>query len=132
MTNPDWQGQKAEVDKVLRQLEVDGAKVISVFNKIDLRADHESLRARVEPGQVFISAIEGTGLAALKEEIFTRYFSGYGAYTVDVDDEQQLDALSHWAIVLEKNRVTNGFQASVLCSLEKMLQFRETHGGVIR
>ena len=62
MTNPDWQGQKAEVDKVLRQLEVDGSKVIPVFNKIDLCADHESLRARVEPGKVFISAIEGLSL----------------------------------------------------------------------
>jgi GTP-binding protein HflX len=132
MTHPDWQGQKNEVDKVLRQLEIDAAKVVLVLNKIDLRDDRESLGDRLEPGQVLISAMQGTGLATLKEVVFRRYFFDYAAYTVDVADEQQLDALGRWAIVLEKNRVENGFQASVLCSLEKMLQFRETHGGVIR
>jgi GTP-binding protein HflX len=131
VTNPDWPGQKGEVEKVLRQLGVDPARVIPVFNKIDLRADLDTLPASVGPG-IYISAVEKTGLAGLKEEIFRRYFADYGAYTIEVDDEQQLDALGRWAIVLEKNRVENGFQASVLCSLEKMLQFRETHGGVIR
>lgn len=131
VTNPDWPGQKGEVEKVLRQLGVDPARIIPVFNKIDLRADLDTLPASVGPG-IYISAVEKTGLAGLKEEIFRRYFADYGAYTIEVDDEQQLDALGRWAIVLEKNRVENGFQASVLCSLEKMLQFRETHGGVIR
>jgi len=132
MTNPDWPGQKAEVEKVLRQLDVDAARVVTVFNKIDLCIDGENLGVRAEPGQVFISATRGTGLDTLKEEIFRRYFSSYGAYTVEVADEQKLDALANWAIVLEKNHVEGGFQAAVLCSLEKMLQFRETHGGVIR
>jgi GTP-binding protein HflX len=132
MTNPDWPGQKAEVEKALSKLDVGAAKVVTVCNKIDLCADGENLSVRAEAGQVFVSATKGTGLGTLKEEIFKRYFSGYGAYTVDVADEQELDALANWAIVLEKNRVAGGFQASVLCSLEKMLQFRETHGGTIR
>jgi len=129
-THPDWTGQKREVEKVLRQLGVDPSRVIPVFNKIDLCRDRERPGAGDDP--VFVSATEGTGLAALKEEIFRRYFSDYGAYTVDVDDEQQLDALGRWAIVLEKSRVDAGFRAAVLCSREKMLQFRETHGGMIR
>jgi GTP-binding protein HflX len=130
VTNPDWPGQKAEVEKVLRQLDVDQERVIAVFNKIDLVADRESLPVRAGPG-VYISASERSGLAGLNEEIFRRYFSGYGAYTVAVADEQQLDALGRWAIVLEKTRVGDGFRAGVLCSREKMLQFSETHGGVI-
>jgi GTPase len=132
LTNPDWPGQKNEVEKVLRQLEVDPGKVILAFNKIDLRDDRESLFARGDAGAIYISAAQPLGLPALKEEIFRRYFSGYGSYTVEVADEQQLDALGRWAIVLEKNRVEGGFQARVLCSLEKMLQFKETHGGAIR
>ena len=133
LTNPDWPGQKNEVEKVLRQLDVDPAKVVLVFNKIDLRADRrEPARPGAMPGAVYVSAAQRLGLAALKEEIFRRYFSDYGSYTVEVADEQQLDALGRWAIVLEKNRVDGGFQAAVLCSLEKMLQFKETHGGVIR
>ena len=131
LTHPDWPGQKSEVEKVLRQLGIEPSRVIPVFNKIDLRADREDLPAAVGPG-IYISAAEKTGLSGLKEEIFRRYFADYGAYTVNVADERQLDALSRWAIVLEKSRVEGGFQAAVLCSLEKMLQFRETHGGVIR
>jgi len=131
LTHPDWPGQKNEVEKVLRQLEIDPARVIPVFNKIDLREDRESL-ATVAGSGIYVSAMEKTGLAALKEEIFQRYFADYGAFTVVVADEQQLDALGRWAIVLEKNRVSEGFQAAVLCSLEKMLQFKETHGGAIR
>jgi GTP-binding protein HflX len=131
LTNPDWPGQKSEVEKVLRQLEVEAERVIPVFNKIDLRQDRDSLPALAGPG-VYISAAEKIGLAALKEEVFRRYFADYAAYTVEVADEQQLDALGRWAIVLEKSRVEDGFRAAVLCSLEKMLQFRETHGGTIR
>ncbi len=132
MTHPDWTGQKDEVEKVLRQLGVDPARIVPVFNKIDLCRDRERPGADGEPGPLFISAIEGTGLAALKDEVFRRYFADYASYTVEVDDEQQLDALGRWAIVLEKSRAGAGFQAVILCSRGKMLQFRETHGGMIR
>jgi GTP-binding protein HflX len=132
LTNPDWPGQKNEVEKVLRQLEVDPDRVILVFNKIDLRQDRENLFAEEGSGAIYISASRPLGLTALKEEIFRRYFSNYGSYTVEVADEQQLDALGRWAIVLEKNRSGDGFQARVLCSLGKMLQFKEMHGGAIR
>jgi GTP-binding protein HflX len=131
LTNGDWRGQRGEVEKVLRQLEIDPAKVIPVFNKIDLLDDRESLPVAVGPG-VYVSAAEKVGLLGLKEEVFRRYFAGYGSYTIEVADERQLDALGRWAIVLERNLTPGGFQAEVLCSLEKMLQFKETHGGVIR
>jgi len=131
LSNPDWPGQKNEVEKVLRQLGIGQDRVISVFNKIDLLQDRDSPPAAGNPGEVSISAAERSGFGALQEEIFKRYFSDYESYTVEVADEQQLDALSHWAIVLEKNRTAGGFQAAVLCSREKMLQFSEKHGGLI-
>jgi GTP-binding protein HflX len=132
LTNPDWQDQKSEVEKVLRQLEVEPEKVITVFNKIDLQEDRDNLLSRRNPGEVYVSAAERLGLPALKEEIFRRYFSDYEFCIIEVADDQQLEALSHWAIVLEKNPVDNGFRAGVLCSREKMLKFKEKHGGVIR
>lgn len=132
LTNPDWPGQKSEVEKVLHQLDVGPDKVITVFNKIDILADRENLLALKNPGEVHVSAVAQSGIGALQEEIFKRYFSDYEFCTIEVADEQQLDALSNWAIVLEKNRVVGGFQAGVLCSREKMLQFKEKHGGVIR
>ena len=132
LTNPDWPAQKSEVEKVLRQLGVGQDKVITVFNKIDLLADREGLQAGKNPGAVHISAAERSGIAALQEEIFKRYFSEYEFCTIEVADEQQLDALSNWAIVLDKSPSAGGFRAGVLCSSEKMLQFSEKHGGVIR
>ena len=132
LTNPDWPAQKNEVEKVLRQLDIAPDKVVSVFNKIDMLADPENLLARKNPGEVYVSAATGSGVDSLQEEIFSRYFSDYEFRTVEVDDAQQLDALGNWAIVLEKNRTADGFQAGVLCSHEKMLQFRKKHGGVIR
>jgi len=132
LTNPDWSGQKNEVEKVLRQLDIVQEKIVTVFNKIDLLDDSEKLLARENPGDLYISAAERSGIDALQEEIFRRYFSDYEFCTIEVADEQQLDALGNWAIVLEKNRSVDGFKAGVLCSLEKMLQFKEKHGGVIR
>ncbi len=46
LTNPDWPAQKNEVEKVLQQLDIGPDKIITVFNKIDLLADRESLPAR--------------------------------------------------------------------------------------
>ena len=132
LTNPDWPAQKNEVEKVLHQLDIGPDKIITVFNKIDLLGDRENPAPRSAPGELHVSAATRLGVSDLKEEIFRRYFGGYEAYTVEVADEQQLDALANWAIVLEKDRSGGGFQARVLCSLEKMLEFRETHGGVIR
>jgi len=132
LTNPDWPGQKSEVEKVLHQLDVGPDKIITVFNKIDLLDDRENLLARRNPGKLHVSASERLGIAALQEEIFKRYFSDYEFCIIEVADEQQLDALSNWAIVLEKSRTASGFQAGVLCQLRKMLQFKEKHGGVIR
>ncbi len=131
-TNPDWPAQKNEVEKVLQQLDIGPDKIITVFNKIDLLGDRESQPPRSAPGELHISAATKAGVSDLQEEIFKRYFGSYKSYTIEVADEQQLDALANWAIVLEKNRAGGGFQARVLCSLEKMLEFRETHGGVIR
>jgi GTP-binding protein HflX len=132
LTNPDWPAQKSEVEKVLRHLGVGQDKVINVFNKIDLLDDRENLPTGENSGEVHISAAERSGIVFLQEEIFARYFSDYKFCTIEVDDEHQLDALNNWAIVLEKSRTADGFRAGVLCQLEKMLQFKEKHGGTIR
>jgi GTP-binding protein HflX len=132
LTNPDWPAQKSEVEKVLQQLDIGADKIITVFNKIDLLGDGEKPPPRSAAGELHVSAAARLGVSDLQEEIFRRYFSSYESYTVEVADEQQLEALANWAIVLEKDRSGGGFQARVLCSLQKMLEFRETHGGVIR
>ena len=129
LTNPDWLGQKNEVEKVLQQLEIDRDKIITVFNKIDRLAGHEELLGKRNLREVYISAAKGFGIPELKEEIFQYYFADYELFQLEIADEQQLDALSQWAIVVEKNRMESGFQVSVLSSRGKMLKFREKHGG---
>ncbi|MCX6554363.1 MAG: GTPase HflX, partial [Candidatus Aminicenantes bacterium] len=132
LTNPDWLGQKNEVEKVLQKLQVDRNKVLSVYNKIDLLADREALLRHQNPREVYISASERLGIYDLKRAIFQYYFADYESYRLEVADEQQLDALSQWAIVVETNRVDGVIQAGVLSSREKMLKFREKHGGVVQ
>ncbi|MCX6557787.1 MAG: GTPase HflX [Candidatus Aminicenantes bacterium] len=132
LTNPDWLGQKHEVEKVLQQLRIEREKIITVFNKIDLLDDRESLLGRRNPREVYISASERLGIGDLKGVIFRSYFADYESYRLEVADEQQLDALSQWAIVVETNRVDGLIRADVLSSREKMLKFREKHGGVVQ
>jgi GTP-binding protein HflX len=132
LTNPDWLGQKNEVEKVLQQLKIDRHKIITVYNKIDLLPDREALLSKMNSREVYVSAIDQLGITALKEVIYQNYFTDYESYQLEVTDEQQLNALSQWAIVLENNRIADGFQVRVLSSREKMLKFKEKHGGKIR
>jgi GTP-binding protein HflX len=132
LTNPDWLGQKSEVEKVLQQLKIDRDKIITVYNKIDLLSDREVLLSKKSRREVYVSALDRLGIADLKEVIFQNYFADYESYQLEVADEQQLDALSQWAIVLEKNRIDDGFLVRVLSSRQKMLIFKEKHGGTIQ
>jgi GTP-binding protein HflX len=132
LTNPDWLGQKGEVEKVLQQLKIDRDKIIIVYNKIDLLTDREALLSKMSSREVYISALDQSGIADLKELIFQNYFADYELTQLEVADEQQLDALSQWAIILEKNRIGGAFQVKVLSSRGKMLKFREKHGGTIQ
>ena len=132
LTNPDWLGQKNEVEKVLQQLKIDRDRIMTVYNKVDRLDDRETLLNSNNPREIYISAVEQLGITALKEAIFRSYFADYELFQLEVADEQQLDALSQWSIVLEKNRSGGGFRVGVLSSREKMLKFKENHGGPIQ
>lgn len=134
VADPGWPGRKLEVEKVLRQLGIAPEKVVPVYNKTDLLPAGPGLpESPAAPGPLRVSALRGTGLAGLKEEVFRRSFADYTAYTVEVEDERALEALGRWAIVLEREPApAGGFRAKVLSSREAMLQFEETRGGVIR
>ena len=68
ISNPHHAEQDAEVDKVLAQLGVSDRTRLHVFNKID-RLDPETRKAMsTSNGNVFVSALEGSGL----EELFCR------------------------------------------------------------
>jgi len=132
LTNPDWLGQKNEVEKVLQQLKIDRDRIMTVYNKVDRLDDRETLLNSNNPREIYISAVEQLGITALKEAIFRSYFADYELFQLEVADEQQLDALSQWSIVLEKNRSGGVFRVGVLSSREKMLKFKENHGGTVQ
>jgi GTP-binding protein HflX len=68
-SNPDWPRQRASVDEILRELELDSKPTILAFNKVDARPpDAEPLPA----GAFAISARTGEGLEALREAIAGR------------------------------------------------------------
>jgi 50S ribosomal subunit-associated GTPase HflX len=116
---------------VLQRLEIDRGRVITVFNKVDLLPGYPALPDAGGERQVYVSALAGAGIAALKEEIFRNYFADYERFQLRIADERQLDALNQWAIIVEKSRVDGGFEVVVLSSRKNMLKFREKHGGPI-
>ncbi|MEO6990993.1 MAG: GTPase HflX [Candidatus Baltobacteraceae bacterium] len=67
--SPDWPRQRASVEAILRELEVDAKPTIVAFNKVDRRVEPlEELPA----GALTISAKTGEGLARLRDEIVRR------------------------------------------------------------
>lgn len=68
-SSPLMDEQKAEVEKVLAELDVARKPVIEVLNKIDLLPEGERLRLRTGPEVVAVSGMQGTGVAELLEAI---------------------------------------------------------------
>lgn len=81
-SNPDWPRQRVAVDKILRELELETAPRLVVFNKVDavaVREPHDAAEdsehrmcARPEAGRIQVSAKTGEGLAALRAAIAER------------------------------------------------------------
>jgi GTP-binding protein HflX len=69
VTSPVAHEQMAQVEAVLRELEVADKKQILVMNKIDLVAAAEREGFADEDGKVHVSATKGIGLEALLEAI---------------------------------------------------------------
>ena len=67
--SPMLDEQKAQVEKVLGELDAAGKPVVEVFNKIDLLAPADQLRLQSQTGVVAVSAREGTGLDQLLARI---------------------------------------------------------------
>jgi GTP-binding protein HflX len=69
VSNPHHTEQDAEVEKVLVQLGMSDRTRLHVFNKIDL-LDSETLKAvSASNGNVFVSALQGTGLGELLQRV---------------------------------------------------------------
>jgi len=65
VSNPRHPEQDAEVEKVLAELGVDDRPRLHVFNKVDRLRAEERAALRSHNGNVFVSALEGTGLDGL-------------------------------------------------------------------
>ncbi len=65
ISNPHHAEQDAEVEKVLAELGVESRPRLRVFNKIDLLPPEEAAALRAGNGNVFVSALAGTGLEEL-------------------------------------------------------------------
>jgi GTP-binding protein HflX len=82
VSHRDSEAQAIDVHNVLRQLGItpqDGARVIDIWNKIDLLDEHERARCRnlaerrgAEQAPVLVSALTGEGLDQLAAEIERR------------------------------------------------------------
>jgi GTP-binding protein HflX len=68
-SNPDWPRQRASVDAILHDLELDGKPTILAFNKTDKPAGPSDERHRRPAGAIEISARTGQGIDALRAAI---------------------------------------------------------------
>jgi GTP-binding protein HflX len=61
--------QRAEVEKVLRELEVGNKPVLRVMNKVDLLSAEQKMLLRKDESSIYVSALKGTGLEELAKKI---------------------------------------------------------------
>jgi GTP-binding protein HflX len=61
--------QDAQVEKVLKELEVDGKPRLRVMNKVDLLPPRQRESLRDDAGMVRVSAVRGIGMSTLLERI---------------------------------------------------------------
>jgi GTP-binding protein HflX len=61
--------QRTQVEKVLRELEVQHKPVLRVMNKLDLLSPEKRAALRKDDGSIHVSALKGDGLPALLEKI---------------------------------------------------------------
>ncbi|MBI3670247.1 MAG: GTPase HflX, partial [Acidobacteria bacterium] len=69
ISNPHHAEQDAEVEKVLVELGVENRLRLHVFNKIDLLDPEQAAALHAGNGNVFVSALAGTGLQELLQHI---------------------------------------------------------------
>ncbi|MGB8966533.1 MAG: GTPase HflX [Candidatus Cybelea sp.] len=67
-SNPQWPRQRAAVEAILQELELDHAPRLSVFNKADLIVPEPT----DEVGELYVSAATGAGLDALRAALIAR------------------------------------------------------------
>nr|WP_255448513.1 GTPase HflX [Telmatospirillum sp. J64-1] len=92
ISHPDSAAQKADVEAILRELEIDpeaDPRVIEVLNKTDLleRDEQEELQARSgrHPAAVAVSALTGEGIGALLALVDQRTGAAREVVELDVD-----------------------------------------------
>ena len=85
-SHPRWQEQAEVAEAVMDELGVDRERVILVFNKsVLVPAD-----APRDGGAIWVSAVTGEGIPALKAELARRL--GFGAATQDAQADTQIEA----------------------------------------
>src|SRR5438270_10243634 len=61
--------QRAQVEKVLRELEVGNKPLLRVMNKADLLSAEQKMLLRKDESSIYVSALKGTGLEELAKKI---------------------------------------------------------------
>lgn len=127
ISDPDNIKQISEVSKVLRNMNVDEDKIITVYNKIDNLniADKElTEKYRSDEKCVYISAKMEIGIPELKKKIFNKFFKSYDRFKVSLNkSDTRINSISKWAIVLNRSYKGEKINFDVLCDREKMVKF---------
>ncbi|HZY97650.1 MAG TPA: GTPase HflX [Candidatus Cybelea sp.] len=75
-SNPQWRRQRRAVDETLQELRLDGAPRLAVFNK----SDRIVPEASDESGALYVSAMTGAGLPALRSALIERFTGSFRGF----------------------------------------------------
>ncbi|MCK4889596.1 MAG: GTPase HflX [Candidatus Aminicenantes bacterium] len=127
ISDPDNEKQISEVLKVLRSMNVDADKIITVYNKIDNLDNGNEMsdkKDRSDDDAVYISAKMEIGITKLKKIIFNKFFRYYDRFRFSLNkSDTRVNSISKWAIVLNRSYKGEVINFDVLCDREKMVKF---------
>jgi GTPase len=109
-SSPLFEEQKAEVEKVLGELEVTKKPIIEVLNKVDLLPEEDRARLRLDENTVAVSGLTGIGLPELLAAIDRRLVVDplvEVRFRVPQSEGAALAALESGAVISEKKFAGN-------------------------
>jgi len=125
LSAPNAEAQAASVEKTLAEIGARGIPTIRIYNKIDRLPDRRALLARneIETESVYLSAVTGEGLPALKSRIRALLFEGLRVFYIRVphDREDIWASLEKRSLILKRREGAGHLEARVMAEPSRLI-----------
>ncbi len=125
LSAPNAEAQAASVEKTLAEIGARGIPTIRIYNKIDRLPDRRAFLARneIETESVYLSAVTGEGLPALKSRIRALLFEGLRVFYIRVphDREDIWASLEKRSLILKRREGAGHLEARVMAEPSRLI-----------